>query len=92
MGSYEHATTTDPETPQQTIDRLKSEMSPEALKAVDHLDDEIIGIVSDIGSKVSPYEIPQILKYLVALYQPEELKELEEAIRKANAELEVEEI
>ena len=92
MGSYEHATTTSPETPQQTIDRLKSEMSPAALKAVDHLDDEIIGVVSDIGSKVSPYDIPQILKYLVALYQPEELKELEEAIRKADAELEEEEI
>ncbi len=92
MGSHEHATTTGPETPQQTIDRLENEMSPEALQAVGRLDDEIIGIVSDIGSKVSPYEIPQILKYLVALYQPEELKELEEAIRKANAELEEEEI
>ena len=91
MGSYEHATTTGPETPQQTIDRLKSEMSPEVFQAAGRVDDEIIGVVSDIDSKVSPYDIPQILEYLVALYQPEELKELEEAIRQADLELEQEE-
>ena len=92
MGSYEHATTTGPETRQQVIDRLKSEMSPEVFQAAGRVDDEIIGVVSDIDSKVSPYDIPQILEYLVALYQPEELKELEEAIRQADAELEEEEI
>ncbi len=91
MGSYEHATTTGPETPQQTIDRLKSEMSPEALKAVDHLDDEIIYIISDMDSGVSPSDIPKILKCLFALYRPEELKKLEEEIRKADLELEQEE-
>lgn len=92
MGSYEHATTTGPETPQQTIDRLESEMSSAVLQAAGRVDDEIIGVVSDIDSKVSPYDIPKILEYLVALYQPEELKELEEAIRKADADLEEEEI
>ena len=88
MGSYEHATTTGPETRQQVIDRLESEMSPEVFQAAGRVDDEIIGVVSDIDSKVSPYDIPQILKYLVVLYQPEELKELEEAIRKADLEQE----
>ncbi len=88
MGSHEHATTTGPETRQQVIDRLESEMSPEVFQAAGRVDDEIIGVVSDIDSKVSPYDIPQILKYLVVLYQPEELKELEEAIRKADLEQE----
>ena len=86
MGSYEHATTTGPETPQQVIDRLKSEMSPAARQFAGRLDDEIICAVSDPDSGVSPYDIPQVLERLNALYQPGELKKLEEEIRKADLE------
>ena len=83
MGSYEHATTTGPETRQQVIDRLESEMSPAALQFAGRLDDEIIGAVSDRDSGVSPRDIPQVLEYIVALNQPEGL---EEEIRKADLE------
>lgn len=83
MGSYEHATTTGPETRQQVIDRLEGEMSPAALQFAGDLDDKIIGAVSDRDSGVSPHDIPQVLEYLVALNQPEEL---EEEVRKADLE------
>ena len=43
----------------------------------------IIGAVSDRDSGVSPHDIPQVLEYLVALNQPEEL---EEEVRKADLE------
>lgn len=83
MGSYEHATTTGPETRQQVIDRLESEMSPAALQFAGYLDDKVIGVISDRNSGVSPSDIPQVLEYLVALNQPEEL---EEEVRKADLE------
>ena len=81
MGSYEHATTTGPETRQQVIDRLEGEMSPAALQFAGYLDDKIIGAVSDRDSGVSPSDIPKILEYVSALNQP---NILEEEIHKAD--------
>lgn len=78
--NYENANI-GPETRQQVIDRLESELSRAALQFAGYLDDKVIGAVSDRDSGVSPSDIPKILEYLVVLNQPEEL---EEEIHKAD--------